>query len=274
MRRIYEPKKYLHAIQQGSIIDCCIAESYECCKVFGLIITPRCDIANSKVTTVHYLPVVSYIDWVNVYLRPICEKEITTVIEKKLKAILVKGKLDVSILDTFSIDSLIPTIEEKQMLKGNNLTEFIEIYVDYQTIKRDVSTKDIHLKYLLDKIIKSKINDLIGNKLPSYYLIEDWENKDDMKVICLRDVRRISFDIAAKIPDGLYINKLNQETLHKNDLTSPSTYPDDLLLIHAQIKSPFLEHILQAFIHNFGRIGVDRVDVISADDLISKYNTK
>lgn len=270
MRNFYEPIKYLNTIQQGSIIDCCIAETFENCKVFGLIITPRCDIANAKVSTVHYLPIISFPDWANIHLKKLCEREIKSAIEKKLKSILSKGKLDISLLETISANSIISLITEKQLLKGNDLNNFIETYKDYQTIKQNISDKTIHLKYLLD-FIKSKITDLINNRLASHYLIEDWIDKDEVKIVCLRDVRRISFDIASEIPNGVYINDLTSDVLHKNDLTATGTNSDDLILIHAQIKSPFIEHILQAFIHNFGRIGVDRVDIISVDGLVKKY---
>ena len=51
-------------IQQGVIINGCIAENYtqDTC---GLIITPRCDIGNGgKVSTIHYLPIVSLKEWI------------------------------------------------------------------------------------------------------------------------------------------------------------------------------------------------------------------
>lgn len=53
-------------VQQGGVINGCIAENYKG-KVYGMIMAPRCDIGNEgKVSTVHYLPIVSFVDWVKV----------------------------------------------------------------------------------------------------------------------------------------------------------------------------------------------------------------
>src|SRR6476659_5449527 len=48
---------------QGSLFTCAVAEEYEGCAVYGLIITARCDVEQGKVRAYNYLPVVSLRDW-------------------------------------------------------------------------------------------------------------------------------------------------------------------------------------------------------------------
>ena len=57
----FSNKTYHSNIDQGSIINNCIAEDYPHSAVWGCIITPRCDLAHhGKVSTVHYLPINQY----------------------------------------------------------------------------------------------------------------------------------------------------------------------------------------------------------------------
>lgn len=59
--------------QQGCIFSGAKANGYEDCTVYGLIITPRCDIAQCKVMTVHYLPIVKLEDWKRIVLAQLSQ---------------------------------------------------------------------------------------------------------------------------------------------------------------------------------------------------------
>ena len=51
-------------ITQGSIINNCLADCYPEAHVDGIIITPRCDLAHdAKVNFIHYLPIISFKEW-------------------------------------------------------------------------------------------------------------------------------------------------------------------------------------------------------------------
>ena len=58
IRNIYFEKPIVNRMTQGSIINGCVADAFPGEEVFGLIITPRCDVSHEgKVDSVHYLPV-------------------------------------------------------------------------------------------------------------------------------------------------------------------------------------------------------------------------
>ena len=50
---------------QGTIFSGAVAEDYNGCETFGLVITARCDVANDKAETYNYLPVVRLNDWIH-----------------------------------------------------------------------------------------------------------------------------------------------------------------------------------------------------------------
>lgn len=61
-RRIFNDAK-IRNITQGSIFNGGISCLYTHHNVLGVIITPRCDIAQHKVPYYYYLPMVSFEDW-------------------------------------------------------------------------------------------------------------------------------------------------------------------------------------------------------------------
>lgn len=63
MRDIFHIKPKYQSITQGSIITGCIADEISINNVWGCIITARCDLDNKKVQRVHYLPIISFDDW-------------------------------------------------------------------------------------------------------------------------------------------------------------------------------------------------------------------
>ena len=73
-----------------------------------------------------------------------------------------------------------------------------------------------------------------------------------------------------KIAKGLFEEDMLQDEIKFNDL-SLSKNKDNLFYINSQIKSPFIEHILQSFSYNFCRVGVEDLDTDNIiDNLVDK----
>ena len=71
IRNIYFEKPIVNRMTQGSIINGCVADSFPNEEVYGLIITPRCDVCHEgKVDSVHYLPVVPFERWFEIIAKP------------------------------------------------------------------------------------------------------------------------------------------------------------------------------------------------------------
>ena len=83
----------------------------------------------------------------------------------------------------------------------------------------------------------------------------------------MRDVRKISLNLALKFVNGYRNNNLSEEAYYCNDLfnTEQKLYFKTI----TQIVSPYIEHIIQAFSHNFCRIGVE--NLFDHETIIKNY---
>ena len=272
MRQIFEIKKNYSQIDQGSIITGCIAEDYPECEAWGCVITPRCDLAHEgKVSTIHYLPIINIDDWVRNEARNVLKRRWIEGLHKYLNNKLKEVGVNDGFLDTGLSDDDILKVAKTLIKKEKAYQEFEEKYFLYR-----LQTEENFKKSLLDNqqkgILKTLIKDLVKGNVHSFYFIESWNNSDKYpyKVILLRDVRRIRYDIAMKIAKGLFEEEMLQDEIKFNDL-SLSKNKDNLFYINSQIKSPFIEHILQSFSYNFCRVGVEDLDTDNIiDNLVDK----
>lgn len=262
IRKIYDDTPLVNKMTQGSIINGCIAEDFPNEETYGFIITPRCDLDHEgKVNTVHYVPVVSFERWFDVIARPV----IKALWKKELKDRLNKEFKDAKLGDDvmgvdFSYDDLIKICKEK--VRNNNkktnitnlLNDFFEIdsnHFNYYLLDGEDKPKNKH------KMIEY-ISRLESDGIHAYYAIEGWKEygKDKHLVLMLRDVRRMQFCTAMKIKRGLYESELDINDSTKNDLFFKNE-AKHFFSVQSQVGSPFVEHIMQAFVYNFSRIGVE-----------------
>ena len=231
-------------LQQGTIINGCIAEHYNC-DVWGVVITPRCDIDNGgKVSTIHYLPIVSLEDWMKVD----CVSIATNKLRKRIKLLLERYQISENILiHIISQEDLSLLLQNLSKTDRKKAIELYDMYV------RVIKHKD-YSSPSFQKLCDEELKDLCNGKNNRFYLIKNWNSIDQYNVIILRDVRKISLDIALKFVNGYRNNNFSEESYSSNDIinTKQKMYFKTL----TQIISPYIEHIIQAFSHNFCRIGV------------------
>lgn len=260
MNKMYEHVKMKrHGFQQGVIFNGALAQDFEGEKVFGLAITPRCDIENKKVPYVHYLPIVSYANWINVYLKDLYRKKSRKSVYDELKGLLKEKRKSPKLLELLKNEedwfgpefdwsnSQISKIKKcfHELEDGNVPTDF----------------------YRNKKFCKDEIKRLGDGNHSHYYLIEKWSEdlEDSFYVVLLREVRRISFNCAYNIGKGIEIESMGSNDIEQSDICVDEK---DVLYVQAMIKSPFIEHIVQSFVHNFGRIGVNKPEY-KYDNLIN-----
>lgn len=120
--------------------------------------------------------------------------------------------------------------------------------------------------YLLEGEVKDEkkhelikyLSRLEGNGMAPYYLLEAWKDygKEKHLIVMLRDVHRIQYSTAMKIKAGVLESEFSNLDLSYNDLFLTND-PKNFFWVQAEILSPFIEHIMQSFVYNFSRIGVD-----------------
>lgn len=242
-------------IDQGVIVNGCIAEHYNC-DVCGVVITPRCDIGNGgKVSTIHYLPIVPLHDWIHVD----CITNAIDKFKKNLSHKLIGNDISDSLLEyPVEIDDF-----KKIVNKCNQKDTLIESYGAYLDV---INNKNYSCKELI-KYCKTEYADLYQGKHNRYYLINNWEDPTNYNVIILRDIKSISFDLINKFSKGCHNKNFDENVYLLNDIyRSDSLYHYRTL---AQISSPYIEHILQKYSYNFCRIGVE--NHINEDDFKEIY---
>lgn len=243
MRSLYTQIGPNIAIQQGVIINGCIADK---CKenVSGIIITPRCDIGNGgKVSTIHYLPVIKIEDWIKSYVLP----EALVAEKNQLTKILEEQKHSSKILDVIKEPAV-----ERLKLKNRTLQDRLKNYIQ----ARD------NIKYGKEiiKHIDNELTNLVANKHNRYYIIEDWHDTSPINhyVIILREIKRMELEFATTYTKGFQSKLINEEVAKANDVAVvPYSFDYQTL---CEIGSPYIEYILQQFSHNFCRIGVEELE--------------
>lgn len=258
MRKIYQTCK-INEIQQGTIINGCIAEKYSKKKVFGIIITPRCDIENEKVPTIHYLPIVSFEDWIKEDFKEIFYNRTRKNIHGNIKSQCSAFGLSESIIDTLSQEQVIEIINSSSQMKTKQKISLTSTVKDYRCILNKTNVTELYQKY--NTIGKQIITDLYGNNIGNFYVLESWDvsdTKSDYVIVLLRDVRRITFPIGKKIAKGLEKDDLIETDWLNNDLDQ--NVSDNFYYPLATLSSPYMEHLIQSFFHNFGRIGIENLE--------------
>lgn len=246
-RNIFEKNK-ITDFQQGCLFWGANFSGYDK-PIWGLIITPRCDIAQNKVTTVHYLPITKFSDWKDTHLVSMLQDE---EIKKKLKVlnpVFSAQKISKSLLDVkykLSDADLEIMFASKSLPKDflPNLREYWMYHdVDYCREKLP------HWKNY-----DNRLNELANGRMERFLLLEHWaEDTEQFYVIYLTEVRHLQISTAHTLLQGLRANMVDEG---KDDLFYDDRRITNEYRIVAQLTSPYLEYVCQKFANAFFRIGI------------------
>lgn len=254
MRNVYDTG-IMTELTQGSIINNCVSEDYCDCKVWGCVITPRCDLANEgKVSTFHYLPVIDFEIWVDKEIRVMLLEDHYANLRGKINQKLESAGAGKNVMDVFGTKDQILQLGVAK-IKPKELTDFEKTC--HQYFDKDINAEKEYFKD--EKHYKKILKDLISNGIHGCYLIESWENVNDFKIILLRDVRRMSLSTRFFYEQWQNRGIEDELFLRKNDVSDAAKQTDYYRIVSC-IKSPFMEHIMQSFSYNFTRIGVPSFD--------------
>lgn len=257
MRNIYKKDPELvKIVTQGTVISHCMAEKYHC-DVWGVIVTPRCDMAHTgKVTHVHYLPVVPFEEWYKVDgLHYLWTRAFENARRKILAFCKDHGFPEVNLQEK-QLKKMCESLEDAQ--EKNSFNECIDNFfrlkrtnpIDYNPSKKE---KD----YMVSNLLKGDIH--------AFYLIEGWEEDEkNYKVVLLRDLKRLEYNVAVSMGNGIEERAIVDRS--KNDLAYSAT-EDTFYSVVDEIISPNIEQLMESFSYNFCRIGVNDMDEKVEDEL-------
>lgn len=239
---------------QGTIFSGGMSHVYNDVPVWGVVISARCDISNNKAPVYYYLPVVKWEDFKKVELPNIIVESAINSVRKSLKKALEKANLSASILEVKlspeELDVLIngvPTKSQRDALKKN--------FEHLRNLEKCNRNQDSLLALCKDTF-NTIFSDLAENKNASYYLIEDKEA--GVLVVRLRELHRISPKFMQSLGGGIQVPFEEPSTVQSEISTLAE---GDLYMPLYKMESPYMEHLIQRYVYQFDRIGVEDFDL-------------
>lgn len=227
--------------------------------VHGVIITPRCNIAQNKVATLHYLPISNFKDWKKLHLAAIYQFEEMKSRKNNLKLLLKSKGIEESVIEESILNGSLSFTDEdlEGILMGKGLKE--------SQIKDVKSYRKLYdMEYCHSKLsewgknkLESRISSLVSGNMEKFLLLESPDGTDDRYfVIHLTEIRHIRMETArTMLARGIRGNWVESE---KDDLfrtDAPNVYR-----IKYSLKSPYVEYVCQHLANAFFRIGIEDFD--------------
>lgn len=241
-------------ITQGSIFNGAKSRAYpNNLNVMGIIISPRCDIEQQKAPLYYFLPVVRVTDWLlqdmpNLYI-PRLEEDAKNI----LKHELIKNGESETILDKFDATYVEQRLRLHSPQLKKNVEDRLEIWKALETYRKGSPLKTVTIKDE-SNIQKGIFDELIANKNPNFYFLE--HEHEEGYVIRMREISRLAPEMLFRLAKGIE-GKLTDSELEDSDLRQLD--PEELIMPLYVVKSPFMEHIMQHFLQQFNRIGIEDV---------------
>jgi hypothetical protein len=261
---------------QGTIFCGACAEGYQATPVWGLVITARCDTAHDKVIVVNYLPVVRVEDWFRRQGGAIVLEKSLLELKTKFAGLLKKNELSDSLLEVYLpskiAEDYFPPLngrpannkERSQQADSEKASALANEIAD---VTRALQTNHLHTPYqhslLANKtsITQAVVTELISHKQSGYYFLPEIGELTEHPspygyVVLLREVRTIYRETAQLVIEGLSKSTIDPG----KEPTGLSFDIFDFAYPIAEVRSPWIEHLLQIFCTMFGRIGLDDID--------------
>lgn len=237
------------SMTQGTIFNCAECETYPDDETLGLIITARCDIGNeNKVAFYNFIPAIPYNAWKKKELAPIIKKRNLKDLKNRLSDSIKLAGFSESNVSTYGYDRVYEKIIENKKTKKNEIAKIDELKNKIDCLE-DGSNYDL-IASLFKKEIKKIIDDIISNAHLDYFFIDNIVGYGSV-IVNLRDIYQIESSTALNITSGIEIDE------HKNIIGIKHNKSNNFCSVVGQMKSPYIELLMQRFAHNFIRVGVD-----------------
>jgi hypothetical protein len=252
------------SLTQGTIFSCAVAEDFPGCTTYGLVITARCDTANDKVRIYNYVPVVTLNDWLHRDGRILMSHRLMAETRGSIRAMIRDQKFSASILDTESPRSVLETlftvgaVGQKLHKQFASLCERFEL-AEVAGGQDPPNGVCIRVANAAPRIKDSILLELANQKLTGYYFIArvDPDGGDQGHVALIREVQMIPRKVAKAVASGVDIHQFRELCGMEPTLNGRLRIePHDLAMPIGLLRSPNLEHFMQAFSLLFGRIGI------------------
>lgn len=254
-----------NSLTQGVIFLGGLAENYNDCQTYGLILTARCDVANDKIQTYNYLPVVPLDRWLHYDGQLILAGRLAADAYGKMKSYLKHINQSTSILETETPRRVLEILfqsSEKNIAKTRQ--SFISACEQYELadVAGSGAPNDGHcisLQKTAPHIAAGLLCELVQQRLSGYYFLPqiDPDGSDEGFVVILREIRHIPRHLAEAICHGISTKEYDQMVISDASLAGRlRIMVDEMAMPISMLQSPNIEHLMQCFSMLFGRIGI------------------
>jgi len=252
-------------LTQGTIFTCAVAEDYPGSTTHGLVITARCDVSNDKVQTFNYLPIVSLNDWLHRDGRIVVSQRFMKETVGKMKSSLLEAGHSASILETETPQSILKTLFPDGEGRTQKMhSRFEDLCARYELALLGNSDNPpgrtcIQVATMAPKLRDSMVNELVHQQLAGHYFLNQLEpnGDDDGYVVMLREIQTLPRTVAHAISNALDGSRFSEMCAADPRLLGRlRVAPNDLAMPLSVVRSPNIEHLMQAFSLLFSRIGI------------------
>ncbi|RDL14864.1 hypothetical protein DFO62_12760 [Serratia fonticola] len=236
-------------LSQGTIFNCAYSKNYPYQEILGLVISARCDIANQrKVKFYNYIPAIPFEQWRDKESWELLKDQTYNSINKSVNELIIKSKFSIHNLTVYGYDRILEIIKKENRLKPKEIDRLIDLKMKLDLLcshrKYECIAKEFPRE--LSKIV----DDIIKNKSSDYFFIDNLEGYGAL-IVNLREIRELDLNVAKGLPNGINIDEIE---------SYPGLNPNvknKFCSIVGQLKSPYIELLMQRFSNNFTRIGVN-----------------
>lgn len=236
-------------LSQGSIFNCAYSENYPHEEILGLVISARCDIANQKkIRFYNYIPTIPFKQWREREIWRLLKEQVYNSIDNSINELIVKSNFSAENLIVYGYDRILEKIKSESRLKQKEIDRLVDLKTKINLLENHQEYKLIAGKFQKD--LTKIVDDIIKNKTSDYFFIDNLEGYGPL-IVNLREIKELNIDIARSLPSGIELDKnTSYQGLNPNS-------KNKLCSIVGQLKSPYIELLMQRFSNNFIRIGVD-----------------
>lgn len=236
------------SLTQGTIFNCAYCASYPNNETLGVIITARCDIANiDKVKFYNFIPAIPFNTWKKKDLLPLIKKRIYKNLINQYYKLFLNAGFSKDNLITYGFEKVYDAILSQKKPPPKEISRVLLLKDRIDCLELDSPYEKIYS--LFPDEIKKTLEEIIDNKNADYFFIDEISGYESV-IINLREIYELDITTAIKIPNGIELtDKISSQGLNLN-------INNKFCSIVGQIKSPFLELLIQRFTNNFIRIGV------------------
>lgn len=252
-------------ITQGTVFRCACSDSYTDCDVLGIVITARCDLANAKVASHTYLPLVPLRAWLRRDFVSILQNRVVPDLLGQFRKALTEAGHSTSILASQSprniLDRIIlPDNSRDGAKRFKSFTSIVEKYekiTDQNLIEcRDAPTS---LTATFQSESKKILQELVRQTLAGYYYFCEVESDQESEphVALLREIQSAPSALMQRLAQGL--ERSEYEDLcekHRGWRERLRFRESDFAAPLGTLRSPDVEHLVQNFSTLFARVGI------------------